>query len=66
MVRKEKQQKAETLVHELIGKIDADPENAQNYYNLGSALVEMQSFPQAEELFRRALSILQMLKTVIY
>lgn len=56
MVRKEKQQKAETLVHELIGKIDADPEDVQNYYNLGSALVEMQSFPQAEELFRRALS----------
>ncbi|WP_027107341.1 tetratricopeptide repeat protein [Ligilactobacillus ceti] len=51
------QEKAAVMVNKLIQAIDNDPYNVQNYYNLSVALVEMKSYPQAEELLKKALTI---------
>lgn len=48
---------AEKATHQLIKAIDRDPYNADNYYQLGVILTEMQSFSQAEELLKRAINI---------
>ena len=52
-----KTQEAEKATHKLVQAIDQDPYNVDNYYQLGTILTEMQSFPQAEELFKRAINI---------
>lgn len=58
MGQREKYQKeAEKTTHELVEAIDKDPYNAENYYQLSTILTEMQSFTQAEELLRKALTI---------
>ncbi|WP_290034192.1 tetratricopeptide repeat protein [Ligilactobacillus cholophilus] len=56
-IRKERQKKAEKLTHKLVKEIDENPYELSNYYELGTILTEMQSFPQAEELFKKALTI---------
>lgn len=48
---------AEKATHQLVKAIDRDPYNVDNYYQLGVILTEMQSFPQAEELLKRAITI---------
>ena len=55
--RQKKQKKAAKATHRLVKAIDDDPYNVENYYELGTILTEMQSFPQAEELFKKALTI---------
>lgn len=57
--RKQEQKKAEETTKKLIHKIDQNPYDVQNYYELGTLLTEMQSFPQAEELFKKALTIFE-------
>ena len=42
-----KTQEAEKATHKLVQAIDHDPYNVDNYYQLGTILTEMQSFPQA-------------------
>jgi predicted negative regulator of RcsB-dependent stress response len=42
------------IVHELIEKINQEPDNAANYYALAIVLVKQQSFDQAEELLVKA------------
>ena len=55
--REKRQKKAEKATHELIEAIDKDPYKVDNYYELSTILTEMQSFPQAEELLKKALTI---------
>ncbi|WP_283678913.1 tetratricopeptide repeat protein [Lentilactobacillus sp. Marseille-Q4993] len=53
--REKEEQKAKQLVHELVVKIDQDPDNYRNYYELATLLVEGKDYPQAEELLMKAL-----------
>lgn len=48
---------ADTILHELIDKIDQNPYEPQGYYNLGTFLVTQKNYVQAEELFKRALNV---------
>lgn len=60
MVEKNQQtEEAQKATHKLVQAIDKDPYNVDNYYQLGTILTEMQSFPQAEELFKKALNIFE-------
>lgn len=60
MIEKNQQtEKAQKAIHKLVQAIDRDPYNVENYYQLGTILTEMQSFPQAEELFKKALNIFE-------
>ncbi|AEV95095.1 tetratricopeptide repeat protein [Pediococcus claussenii] len=56
MTENKKQNK---IVHELIKKIDSDPQKAENYFDLSALLIEQQSFDQAEELLNKALGSVQ-------
>ncbi|KRN94030.1 TPR repeat-containing protein [Pediococcus stilesii] len=44
------EKKRDDVIHKLIQKIDENPNDAKNYYNLAAILVKQQSFDQAEEL----------------
>lgn len=52
MAENKKQNK---IVHELVKKIDSNPQKAENYFDLSALLIEQQSFDQAEELLNKAL-----------
>lgn len=55
--REEKTKQAQKTIQKLIAAVDANPYDPQAYYQLGVALTEMKSYPQAEELFKRALNV---------
>ena len=55
--RKKEQKKAEVTLHRLIVDIDKHPHNYHTYYDLGTFLVELHNFTQAEELFMKALGL---------
>lgn len=57
--RDEKKRETEKLVHKLIQAIDEHPEKVNNYYDLGSLLTRLNDYPQAEELFMKALGIFE-------
>ena len=46
-------------IEKLIEKVDENPYDPQRYYALGCCLTELQSFEQAEELFKRALNVFE-------
>lgn len=54
--RKEKQAQIQQAIKQLVAAVDAHPDEVERYYELATALTEQQSYPQAEELLKRALS----------
>lgn len=54
MTEKQNKQAVEKQIHALITKIDADPENADNYLKLATCLIEQGSFAQATQLLEQA------------
>ncbi|MFK5675861.1 tetratricopeptide repeat protein [Ligilactobacillus sp. LYQ60] len=54
--RKERQAQIQQAIKQLVAAVDAHPDEVERYYELGIALTEQQSYPQAEELLKRALS----------
>lgn len=50
---------SEQLVHRLVKAIDEDPNQFNNYYDLGSLLTRLNDYVQAEELFQKALGIFE-------
>ena len=57
--RSKAKQEAQSKVKELIAKVDQDPYDVHAYYDLGALLNELQSYTQAEELFKRALNVFE-------
>ncbi|GET18115.1 tetratricopeptide repeat protein [Ligilactobacillus agilis] len=57
--REEKEKQAQVALKQLIAQVDKDPYNPEAYYQLGMALTEMKSYPQAEELFKKALNVFE-------
>lgn len=55
--RKHAQHRAEVTLHKLITDIDTHPYNYHTYYDLGTFLVELHNYVQAEELFMKALGL---------
>lgn len=55
--REQQTQKMNQLVHELVQKIDRNPEEPQNYYDLATVLVDGNDYEQAEELLMKALGL---------
>ncbi|WP_282708908.1 tetratricopeptide repeat protein [Ligilactobacillus sp. Marseille-Q7487] len=49
----------EKVLTKLIAKVDENPYCPQAYYELGSFLVELKNYVQAEELFKRALNVFE-------
>lgn len=47
-------QQTEKQIHALIKKIDADPQNTENYLKLATCLIEQGSFEQATQLLEQA------------
>lgn len=47
-------QQSEKQIHDLITKIDADPQNTENYLKLATCLIEQGSFDQATQLLEQA------------
>ncbi|WP_367294789.1 tetratricopeptide repeat protein [Levilactobacillus yonginensis] len=48
---------SEQLVHKLVQQIDRNPGDADAYYELATALVDLNSFAQAEELLMKSLGL---------
>lgn len=57
--KEEEKKETQKLVHKLIGAIDEHPDKVNNYYDLGSLLTRLHDYPQAEELFMKALGIFE-------
>lgn len=55
--REESEEKDQQILQQLIAAVDENPYDAHRYYDLGSLLVKLQNYPQAEELFLKALNI---------
>ncbi len=55
--RDKEEKKAQQMVHSLIRKIDTNPKDYRNYYDLATILVEGKNYSQAEELLMKALGI---------
>lgn len=55
--RKIAQKKAAKTLHKLVKDIDDHPHNYHTYYDLGTFLVELHNYTQAEELFMKALGL---------
>lgn len=53
------EEKTKVKIEKLIEKVDENPYDPQRYYALGCYLTELQSFEQAEELFKRALNVFE-------
>ncbi|MCO6532659.1 tetratricopeptide repeat protein [Lactobacillus sp.] len=47
-------QQSEKQIHDLITKIDVDPQNTENYLKLATCLIEQGSFDQATQLLEQA------------
>ncbi|GLB47006.1 hypothetical protein WR164_09850 [Philodulcilactobacillus myokoensis] len=56
-VREAAQKKADKTLHKLVSDIDNHPHNYRTYYDLGTFLVELKSYTQAEELLMKALGL---------
>lgn len=54
---KDSQEKDQKVLEKLIAAVDEDPYDARRYYDLGSLLVQLQNYSQAEELFYKALDV---------
>lgn len=50
-------QRSEALVHRLVQQITSHPGDFEPYYELATALVDLQSYAQAEELLMKALGL---------
>lgn len=57
--RKQLEEETKEKIEKLIEKVDENPYDPQRYYALGCCLTELQSFEQAEELFKRALNVFE-------
>lgn len=57
--RELQKQQAQENIKRLIAEVDANPYDEHAYYNLGAYLTKLKSYPQAEELFKRALNVLK-------
>ncbi len=57
--RRKNEERTQKAVEGLIARIDENPYDPQAYYALGCLLTELQSFEQAEELFKRALNVFE-------
>ena len=57
--RKQLEEETKEKIKKLIEKVDENPYDPQGYYALGCSLTELQSFEQAEELFKRALNVFE-------
>ncbi len=55
--RQRDQQRAAKTLHRLVKDIDQHPHNFRTYYDLGTFLVELHNYTQAEELFMKALGL---------
>ncbi|GAY74089.1 tetratricopeptide repeat protein [Lentilactobacillus kosonis] len=55
--REQEEEKAKQIVHKLVTKIDQEPNNYHNYYELATVLVEGKDYEQAEELLMKALGL---------
>ncbi|MDB1104305.1 tetratricopeptide repeat protein [Lentilactobacillus parabuchneri] len=55
--REAEEAKAKAAIHELVKKVDQDPDNYHNYYDLATFLVEAKDYEQAEELLMKALGL---------
>lgn len=55
--REQQTKKMNQLVHELVQKIDQNPKEPQNYYDLATVLVDGNDYEQAEELLMKALGL---------
>lgn len=55
--REAEEKKAGRLIHQLVSKIDAEPNDYHHYYDLATLLVEGKDYEQAEELLMKALGI---------
>lgn len=54
--REENEAKSNKIVHELVGKVEREPDNPDVYYELGSYLTKIKDYSHAEELYKKALS----------
>ena len=57
--REQEEAKAKQLVHSLVVKIDQNPYDYQNYYELATVLVEGKDYEQSEELLMKALGLFE-------
>lgn len=55
--REEQQKKADETLHKLVEDIDNHPDDYRTYYDLGSFLVQLHNYTQAEELMMKALGL---------
>ena len=55
--REAEETKAKAAIHKLVEKVDRDPTNYHNYYDLAAFLVEAKDYEQAEELLMKALGL---------
>ncbi|PWG00653.1 tetratricopeptide repeat protein [Levilactobacillus bambusae] len=53
----EQEDQMNQALHELVLAIDQEPTNWHHYYDLGTLLVQVKSYAQAEELFMKALGM---------
>ncbi len=55
--REAEEAKAKVAIHKLVEKVDREPNNYHNYYDLATFLVEAKDYEQAEELLMKALGL---------
>lgn len=55
--REAEEAKAKATIHKLVEKVDHEPDNYHNYYDLATFLVEAKDYEQAEELLMKALGL---------
>lgn len=63
--REQQAKKMNTVVHELVQKIDQYPDEPQNYYDLATVLVDGNDYEQAEELLMKALGLFDTFSTEV-
>ncbi|MEJ6400781.1 tetratricopeptide repeat protein [Nicoliella lavandulae] len=56
-VRAEKQKQADETLHKLVKDIDEHPHDYRTYYDLGTFLVQLRNYNQAEELLMKAMGL---------
>lgn len=53
--REEKEAESKHIIHQLVEKVEKEPNNQTAYYELGSYLTKLKDYPQAEELYKKAI-----------
>lgn len=53
--REEKEVESKEIIHQLVEKVEKDHNNQTAYYELGSYLTKVKDYPQAEELYKKAI-----------